>query len=146
DEAMIVKGAALMNLAKANPAAANWDQIRSFFTAANRIDTENAEPLVEYYRTYVAQGIAPTQNAWDGLEYALALAPQDDKLRLEVVGQFLTTGRRDTARAAIVPLAYSPHAGKAHDTVRKILDGIDARNTQQATIAWKAAQKLYDVD
>ena len=146
DQAMIVKGAALMNLAKANPAAADWGQIRSFFTAANRIDTENAEPLVQYYRTYVAQGIAPTQNALDGLEYALALAPQDDKLRLEVVGQFLKTGRLDKARAAIVPLAYSPHSGKAHETVRKILDGIDARNIPQATVAWQAAQKLYDDD
>jgi tetratricopeptide (TPR) repeat protein len=146
DQAMIVKGSALAKLAATNPATANWDAIRSYFANANRIDTENAEPLVEYYRTYVAQGIAPTPNAIQGLEYALALAPQDSKLRLEVVGQFLKTGRLDKARAAIVPLAYSPHAGKAHDAVRRILDEIDAKRSGGALTAWQSAEKLYDDD
>jgi tetratricopeptide (TPR) repeat protein len=146
DKALIAKGAALMKLAAKNPGAADWDRIRSCFAAANRIDTENAEPLVQFYRTFVAQGIAPTPNAIQGLEYALALAPQDSKLRLEVVGQFLKTGHLDKARGAIVPLAYSPHAGKAHDAVRKILDEIDAKRGAEAITAWQAAEKLYDDD
>jgi tetratricopeptide (TPR) repeat protein len=146
DKAMIAKGAALMKLAAKNPGAADWDKIRSCFATANRIDTENAEPLVQFYRTFVAQGIAPTPNAIQGLEYALALAPQDSKLRLEVVGQFLKTGRLDKARGAIVPLAYSPHVGKAHDAVRKILDEIDAKRGAEAITAWQTANKLYDDD
>ena len=43
-------------------------------------------------------------------------------------------------------LAYSPHAGKAHDAVRKILDEIDARRSADALTAWQTAEKLYDDD
>jgi tetratricopeptide (TPR) repeat protein len=146
DKAMIVKGAALMKMAANNPGGANWDAIRSYFANANRIDTENAEPLVQFYRTFAAQGIPPTENALKGLEYAVVLAPQDNKLRIEAVGQFLRLGRLDKARALIVPLAYSPHTGKWHDAARKILDAVDAKNAAQATSAWQVAKKLVDDD
>jgi hypothetical protein len=52
----------------------------------------------------------------------------------------------DDAREALVPLAYSPHTGKAHDAVRKILDRLDAKNRSEALTAWQAAVKLYDED
>lgn len=146
EQAMLTKGDALMNLAKANPKSANWVDIRSYLTAANRLDAENAEPLILFYRSYVAEGVKPTANAIDGLKYALVLAPQDAKLRLEAVGQFLKDSRLADAREALVPLAYSPHTGKAHDAVRKILDSVDARNTSEALLAWQTAEKLYDED
>ena len=146
EAAMLVKGDALMNLGKSNPKAANWADIRSYLTAANRLDVEDAEPLILFYRSFAAEGIRPTDNAIEGLKYALTLAPQDSKLRLEAVGQFLRDSRLADAREALVPLAYSPHTGKAHDAVRKILDSVDAHNTSEALAAWQAAEKLYNED
>jgi len=146
EPAMLVKGDALMNLAKSNPKSANWAEIRSYLTAANRLDVEDPEPLILFYRSFAAEGVRPTENAIDGLRYALVLAPQDSKLRLEAVGQFLKDSRFADAREVLLPLAYSPHTGKAHDAVRKILDGVDAKNSTQALVAWQAAEKLYEDD
>lgn len=146
DEAMLAEGEALMESAKANPKNVDWERIRLIFAGANRIDTENAEPLILFYRTFVAEGIHPTSNAIDGLKYALILAPQDAKLRLEYVGQMLKDGNFVEAHEALVPLAYSPHTGKAHDAVRKILDSVDAQNKTDAMTAWQTAEKIYDDD
>jgi hypothetical protein len=146
EKALLAEGTALMNLGKENPKAADWNKVRSYFTAANRLDVEDAEPLILFYRTYAAQGIQPTANAVDGLKYALVLAPQDSRLRLEAIGEFLREGRLDEAHETLVPLAYSPHTGKAHDVVRKILEGVDAKNPAQAMAAWQAAEKLYEED
>jgi tetratricopeptide (TPR) repeat protein len=144
--AMLAKGEALMNLGKANPKGTDWGKVRDILAAANRMDVEDAEPLILFYRSFVAQGVPPTDNAIDGLKYALVLAPQDSKLRLEAVGQFIKSGRFADAREVLLPLAYSPHTGKAHDTVRKILEGVDAKNAAQALAAWEAAEKLYNED
>jgi tetratricopeptide (TPR) repeat protein len=144
EDAMLAKGIASMNLAKANPKSADWNQVRSYFTAANRLDVESAEPLILFYRSFVAEGAAPTENALEGLKYALALAPQDSKLRLDAVGEFLKDGRFSDAREALVPLAYSPHTGKAHDAVRAILDRVDAKDKAPALAAWETAEKFYD--
>lgn len=146
EPAMLAKGEAMLNRAKANPNGADWNAVRGYLTAANRLDVEDPEPLILFYRSFGAQGVKPTDNAVDGLKYALALAPQDARLRLEAVGQFLNDGRMADAREALVPLAYSPHAGKAHDVVRKILEGVDAKDPTQALAAYEAAIKLYNED
>jgi tetratricopeptide (TPR) repeat protein len=145
-DAILAEGEAMTEVAKANPKTADWEAIRSTLAAANRLDTEDAEPLVLFYRTFEAQGVHPTQNAIEGLKYALVLAPQDSKLRLEYVGQMISDGRFADAHEALVPLAYSPHTGKAHDAVRLILDKVDARDEPQAMAAWQAAEKLYKDD
>jgi tetratricopeptide (TPR) repeat protein len=146
ETALITKGTALMEMGKVSPKSADWSTIRTYFTRANRIDTEYAQPLILFYRSYEAQGIQPTANALEGLRYALALAPQDDKLRLEVVGDLLKGNRIDEARDALEPLAYSPHAGKRHETVRRLLDAITAKNPSLAMTSLDEAKKLYADD
>jgi tetratricopeptide (TPR) repeat protein len=145
-DAILAKSEAMTEVAKANPKTADWEAIRSTLAAANRLDTEDAEPLVLFYRTFEAQGVHPTANAIDGLKYALVLAPQDSKLRLEYVGQMIDDGRFGEAHEALVPLAYSPHTGKAHDAVRLVLDTVDRRDKTKAVAAWQAAEKLYKDD
>ncbi|MBV9529290.1 hypothetical protein [Sphingomonas sp.] len=146
EQAELAKGEALMNIAKANPTTADWNGVRTVLSTANRMDVEDAQPLILFFRSYSAANQQPTSNAIDGLKYAILLAPQDAKLRLEAVGAFLKGNRPADAREVLLPLAYSPHAGKSHDAVRKILDQIDAKNIPQAIVAWQAAEKLYDDD
>ena len=123
--ALIYKGLARMELAKANPASANWAEVRSWFAKANRLDTENAEPLMLYYQTFMAAGAQPTDSATKGLLYALVLAPQDGQLRLLASRQLLKDGRAAEAKQAIAPLAFDPHGGALRDIAKKVVGDMD---------------------
>ena len=123
--ALIYKGLARMELAKANPASANWAEVRSWFAKANRLDTENAEPLMLYYQTFMAAGAQPTDSATKGLLYALVLAPQDAQLRLLASRQLLKDGRAAEAKQAIAPLAFDPHGGALRDIAKKVVGDMD---------------------
>jgi len=143
-DATIAKGRAMLALAKANAAAADWNAVRNVFLQANKLDPEAAEPLVLFYQSFVDQGIKPTKNSVDGLTYAVALAPQDNKLRMELIGRLIEDNRLSDASKAIVPIAYSPHVGKWHDSAVAILDQLRAGNQVLAKEKWKAAQKYFD--
>jgi hypothetical protein len=49
---------------------------RPYLIAANKLDTEDPEPLYEFYRTFLSEGSAD-RNALAALHYASDLAPQD---------------------------------------------------------------------
>ena len=142
-DALIAKGKAMMALAKENRGSADWNAVRSMFLRANKIDPEAAEPLVLFYRTYVEQGIQPTSNAVDGLTYAVALAPQDSKIRIELIARLIDENRLKDARKMIIPIAYSPHVGKWRDSAVAILEQLDAGDRDQAKSKWAAFRKKY---
>jgi hypothetical protein len=110
--AMIYKGRARMMLAAFDPAKANWAKIRAWFTNANKLDTENAEPLSLYYQSFQIAGERPTKNAIAALEYAAVLAPQALDIRLVAVHQMLVDGRAADARELFAPAAFDPHASQ----------------------------------
>ena len=145
-QALLAKGKAMLDLAKADPAKADWAAVRAYIVRANKADPENAEPLALFHKTYVAQGVHPPKNALDGLLYAVALAPQDAKLRMELIGQLIDADRLSDAGRAIVPLAYSPHKGKWRDAAIAVLAQIAAGNKDEAKTKWKAALKYFDED
>ena len=58
--ALIYKGRVLVELAKKDRSKADWKQIRSLFIKANRIENENAEPLLLYYKSFLDAGQRPT--------------------------------------------------------------------------------------
>ena len=120
--------------------------MRAPFLAANKIDPEAAEPLMLFYRTFPAQGVKPTKNALNGLTYAVALAPQDDRLRMEVVGELIDIGQLEEARSFLRTIALSPHQGKRHDSAVAIYEALVAGNQAAAKERWAAAQKYYDED
>jgi len=143
-DAAIAKGRAMLALAKASPSTADWNGVRDYFLKANKIDPEAAEPLVLFYQSFVDQGVQPTKNAVDGLTYAVALAPQDSKLRMDLIGRLIEDNRLADASKAIVPIAYSPHVGKWHDSAVAILDQLKAGNQTLAKEKWEAARKYFD--
>jgi tetratricopeptide (TPR) repeat protein len=109
-QGFVYKGRAMMELARAEPAKADWAAIRRTFVQANRADLENAEPLWLFYETFAAAGEEPTKSAIDGLLYAHFLVPQDRSLRLTAVRQLLLTKRHAHAARAFAPLVFDPHA------------------------------------
>lgn len=131
--ALIYKGRALVELAKKDPATANWASIRSFFIKANKQDTEDAEPLMLYYKSYLDAGTKPSQNAVDGLLYAVALAPQDPALRMNAVRQMLSDSRLQDTKQLFAPLAFDPHASQQwRETANKVMDAIAAGDGKAA--------------
>lgn len=131
-QALITKGRVLLEKAGTDPKA-DWAEVRRLFVRANRIDTEDAEPLLLYYRTFLASGERPPKPAVDGLIYALALAPQDRGLRFTVVRQMIADGRFADAGKVFTPLAYDPHLpAERRALLAKVMDLLRASDTQGA--------------
>jgi tetratricopeptide (TPR) repeat protein len=131
--ALIYKGRAQMMLGKASPRTAHWEGVRSWFIRANKIDTENAEPLMLYYRTFVEAGERPTKNAIDGLLYAVALAPKDEELRVNAVRQLLIDNHLAQAKSLFAPLAYQPHSSdQSSDLNAKVMAAISSGDAKAA--------------
>lgn len=127
-EAMILKGRAIVERAVEadGDSSALFDQARDLFIAANKIDPEDPEPLMEFYKAFVRAGQRPTANAIAALHYASDLAPQDLGLRINSARAYLNEGKPSKARAALVPVAYSPHGGEAAAVAKSMIARIDA--------------------
>ena len=133
--ALIYKSRAQMELGKGNPAA-NWGGIRSLLGKANRLDTENAEPMRLFYQTYQYAGVAPTKNAVEGLLYAVALVPQDNGLRINAVYQLLVEDRLEEAKMMFAPMAFQPHAPKKYqEKAAQIMSAINDGDRKRAVAA-----------
>lgn len=113
----------------------DWPGVRKHFVAANKIDTENAEPLLLYYESFAFSGVEPTKNAEASLIHAFEIAPFDPNLRLSVVALLLRQGNADAARAALKPLAFNPHGGALGQFASAILAALDKDGTAAALSA-----------
>ena len=127
-EAMIFKGRAMIEQALAAPKhdSKRFAAGRSWFTKANKLDVDDPEPLLEYYQSFLFEGIKPTPNAIDALHYASDLAPQDLGLRFTSAVQFLKDGDRKSARQTLTTIAYTPHGQELAETAQKLIARIDS--------------------
>ena len=126
-EAHIWKGRALLSQAEARAPGVTFVNARGWFNRANRLDPENPEPLLYFYRTFQGSGGRPTANAIAALHYAAELAPQDLALRMQSARQYLADGQPAKARRMLVPVAYSPHGGRLADEAQRLLDTLSSR-------------------
>jgi tetratricopeptide (TPR) repeat protein len=132
-QALIYKGRALMAEGKADPKAADWHKVRSWFARANRLEPEYAEPLMLYYQSYGAEGVQAPETAIKGLLYAVLLAPGDEGLRMSAVVELIQRNRLPEAKAAFVPIAYNPHLGAQwRDRFAKVMEAISAGKGSEA--------------
>jgi hypothetical protein len=127
-EAMIYKGRSIV--ARAEKARSSdpklFDTARSWFMRANKLDTEDPEPLMEFYKSYIAQGVQPTKNAVEALHYASNLAPQDLGLRINSAMQYVRDRDLPNARRTLVPIAYNPHGDEMANVAKAVIARIDA--------------------
>ncbi|WP_374148021.1 hypothetical protein [Sphingomonas sp. 28-63-12] len=105
--------------------ATGWTAVRRPFLAANKIDTENAEPLFLYYQSFLAAGEAPSENARAALAYAYRLAPFDPSLRMTAAYMFLRQGKGRDAREALGPVAFDPHGGGLTEVAGQAIAALD---------------------
>lgn len=125
-EAHIWKGRALLSQAETRVPGVTFANARGWFNRANRLDPENPEPLLYFYRTFQGSGGPQTVNAIAALHYAAQLAPQDHALRLQSARLYLADGKAAEARQMLAAVAYSPHGGRIADQARALLQRIGA--------------------
>lgn len=139
-KALIMKARAMLAMARTDKAKTDWDAIRAVIGRANKIDPDDAEPLMMFYQSYQAQGIAPTRNAVDGLLYAQQLVPRDRNLRMMAVRQMIHANKLAEAEQLFGPMAYDPHiAPESRDAMLKVMAALKSRNG-------KAAVSLLDAE
>jgi Flp pilus assembly protein TadD len=127
-EAMIFKGRAIIAgaLESKTQDRKKFDEARTWFSRANKLDTEDPEPLMEFYKSFVMEGLAPTKNAVEALHYASNLVPQDAGLRLNSAVRYLQDKDAKKARETLAPIAYDPHGRGMASMARKMITKIDA--------------------
>jgi tetratricopeptide (TPR) repeat protein len=134
-KALVFKGRAIARRAQALSGEARhtaFGQAREMFIAANKMDTEDPEPLMNYYRSYMMEGIQPTTNAVAALHYASDLAPQDRGLRMNSAARYLADGNFAQAKRALAPIAYDPHGTELAGIARVMIDKINAGDGKAA--------------
>jgi tetratricopeptide (TPR) repeat protein len=132
-EALIWKGRNILAKAKKANDAAQFAEARKLFLAANKLDSEDPEPLYLYYRTYRAANVQAPKPAVDALRYATVLAPRDYYPAIQLVTESLRQNNLKAAGEALKPLAYLPHLGqtKQNDALA-VLRLIESGNGQEA--------------
>lgn len=135
-DAMVLKGRALVELAKDGPEGDKmFDEARRVFIAANKVDTEDPDPLYNFYLSFVRQGKSPTPSAISALHYASELIPQDNAVRMNSAYVHLRKGELAQARRALTPVAFDPHGGKASAMAKSIITEIQKGDAKAALAA-----------
>ena len=143
-EALILKGRAIAERARRATGVerqALFVEARKRFLAANSLDKEDPEPLMEFYYSFARQGIPVTANAVAALHYASDLAPQDSGLRMTSALQYLADGKVTDGRRALAPIAYDPHGGNYAKLARQVIAKVDGGDVQGALAIAEAASR-----
>lgn len=131
---LLYKGMALERivLRSKTGTAAQWNEVRKWFLAANHVDTENPEPLSQFYDSFILAKEKPTRNAEAAMIYAYMLAPYGSDLRIKATRVFLSQGKLPDARVAIGPIAFSAETPGMSERGQKILTAIDSNDVKSA--------------
>jgi tetratricopeptide (TPR) repeat protein len=109
--ALLQKGYALARIASETSASdpEGWTRVRKHFLSINKIEADHPVPLLYYYLSFINQGMEPTQNAIDGLEWALQLAPADPNLRMITAQAEMNQKYYAQAIKTLSVLAFNSH-------------------------------------
>jgi hypothetical protein len=121
-----------------------WTAIRKTIATANRLDPEDPEPLILYYRSFADIGVPPPQLARDGLLKAFELAPHDATLRFNTAIMLLKSDKKDLARTLLAPMAYQPHGRGRAQRAAKAIEQLDAGDVPGALAALEGRPQVED--
>lgn len=125
-EGLIYQGRVrLRMLTKSGGDAAAWAAARAPLLAANRMENDDAEPLMLYYQSFPMAGERPNENAVAALMQSQVLAPQDAGLRLMATHQLLMDSDGPAARRMAAPIAFNPHGGGLSLLTRELVKRLD---------------------
>lgn len=134
-DAMIYKGRAILEQAAVGEKGKSFADARSWFSKANKQDSEDPEPLMLFHQAFARDSGRPTPNAIAALHYASNLAPQDIGLRMQSAYQYLRDNKPAEARKALVPIAFDPHGRAASKSAQAAISRIDVGDAKGAQMA-----------
>jgi hypothetical protein len=123
-----------------------WRDVRSRLAAANRLDPDDAEPLVLFYESFAASGTPPSDNAVTGLLFAQELAPEDRGLRITAVRELLADGESKRALALLAPVVNSVHGGEFRRKLAAVMETVRAGDPKAALAQLDAMRKKAEED
>ena len=141
--ALIYKGMsqqAVASKAKSNDVK-QWQAIRKWYLAANKVDPEDPQPLILYYRSFGAAQQPPTKNAEAGLIYAQKLAPFDYGLRYTAAKIYLRDNKPEEAKTELRLIGVIPHGGEWADRANKAVAILDKDGAAAALTMVEASEK-----
>lgn len=127
--AYVQKGLALFRVAKnakKDDMPEAYKRARQPFLALNQMENEHPLPLIYYYRSFVEQGLEPPEQAVQGLERAVELAPFDFGVRMTLATRQIAMKQMAAAKRTLAPVAYNPHGGRLAEYAQTILARIDS--------------------
>lgn len=114
--------AALFRRGVAADDAAGVVAYRKKVVVANRAAPNDPLPLLAYYRSYADFGLAVPQIAFDALDRANQLAPQDEEIALLLAAENARRKSYERAAQLLRPIAFAPHGGSQRDAALKMLN------------------------
>ncbi len=117
----------LADLALAQPPANDRQHLleaRKDVVAANRAAPEDPMPLIAYYQSFVAHGLAAPEIAVEGLSRAQQLAPQNEAVRVMLARERISGKRYAEAANLLRPVAFAPHSSALRRDAQALLKSI----------------------
>ncbi|MGC4251759.1 MAG: hypothetical protein QM605_09970 [Sphingobium sp.] len=130
--ALVTRARILLERAQESGKDEDWTAARAAIIEANRADTEDPVPLVLFHRYYERRGDPIPQVAYDGLQKAYSLLPQNPEYRLVLVLALADRGDYAEASRLLDPLAYSPHISEWRDMALRLKAKYDAAAKEAA--------------
>lgn len=140
-DALAYKGMLVGARAKRENRPELWPEARKWIVRANRLAPDRALPLVLFYDSYEAAGVAPPQNAVDGLRRAIVLQPSYTDLRLKLALRQIAAGDPVKARETLAPAAFAPHL-EADNAMARLVQEIDKGLRDEALAAKVSELKM----
>lgn len=142
--ALVQKGYALFALARdAEDASAAYAEAMKPFSALNRLEQDHPLPLIYYYRSFVARGVAPNDTARHALERASQLSPFDRGLAMQAGLMQAREGKIALARKTLQPAAANPHGGRMARDAQRYLDELEG--VEEGT-EWKPTRRTVTIE
>ena len=125
--AYVQKGYALFRKASdADDKDAAFAEAMKPFSALNRIENDHPVPLIYYYRSFLARGEIPSEQARRALERASEIAPFDHELAMNASIMLAREGRLSDAAYVLRPVARNPHGGTMAELAETYLASMEA--------------------
>lgn len=115
-----VRAWVLLDRADESDKPEDWKASLSAIVKANRADTEDPVPLVQYYRYFMRRGGEAPPLAYDALMKAYQTLPQSPQYRFMLATSLANRKDYKSASAVLAPLAFSPHASGMREGARKL--------------------------
>lgn len=105
--------------------APRWTAIRKVLADGKRLNPDDPQLLMLFYRSFGQSGIALNQPAKQALYHAVAVAPDVRTIRIAAAAQLIEDGAGAEARTVLRPLAFDPHNAKSAEQAQSAIESID---------------------